>query len=142
MFKLTRFTTPAQDTLVQRHNWPIRIDAEELVTAAVLDPTSREVITPAVYSPAKIFVMHQAPPGGLFGDFFSCVSSVQQLEDLPEDAPEVGVPFYRVASVTQLCRTPEAAVEFWDAVKGVTQELQDNLEAAANLSTAEEFTTV
>lgn len=128
MFKLTRFSTPAQDTLVQRHNWPIRVDAERLIGVDT-------------YEPAKIFVMHQAPPGGLFGDFFSCVASVQQMEDLPEDAPEPGVPFYRVASVTQLCRTPEAAVEFWEAVKSVAQELHDNLEAAAALEAVEEFST-
>lgn len=127
MFKLIRFTTPDQDTLSQRHHWPIRIDAKKLEGE--------------VFVPAKIFVMHQAPPGGLFGDFFSCVASVQQLEDLPEDEPESGVPFYRVASVTQLCRTPEAALEFWDAIKNVTQELQDNLEASSTLSVAEEFTT-
>lgn len=128
MFKLTRFSTPAQDTLVQRHNWPIRVDAERLIGVDT-------------YEPAKIFVMHQAPPGGLFGDFFSCVASAQQMEDLPEDAPEPGVPFYRVASVTQLCRTPEAAVEFWESVKSVTQELHDNLEAAAALEAVEEFST-
>lgn len=128
MFKLIRFTTPAQETLVQRFNWPIRIDAQKL--------EGEEFV------PAKIFVMHHAPPGGLFGDFFSCVASVQQLEDLPEDAPEPGVPFYRVSSITQLCRTPSAAVEFWEAVKNITQELQDNLVASANLEVAEEFTTV
>ncbi len=125
MYKLTRFTTPAQDTLVERHHWPIRVDAEQLVEA--------------VYVPAKIFVMHQAPPGGLFGDFFSCVASVQQLEDLPEDEPIEGVPFYRVASITQLCRTPEAAVEFWDSIKSVVQELANNVEAAVNLEVAEEL---
>jgi hypothetical protein len=128
MFKLIRFTTPTQDTLTQRHHWPIRIDAQKL--------DGQEFV------PAKIFVMHQAPPGGLFGDFFSCVASVQQLEDLPEDTPELGVPFYRVESVTQLCRTPEAAVEFWEAVKNVTQELQDNLEASSTLVVAEEFNTI
>lgn len=127
MFKLTRFSTPTQDTLIQRHHWPIRIDAQKIEGQSLI--------------PAKIFVMHEAPPGGLVGDFFSCVASVQQLEDLPEDAPEPGVPFYRVSSVTQLCRTPEAAVEFWEAVKSVTQELKDNLEAAAALEVAEEFTT-
>jgi hypothetical protein len=127
MFKLIRFSTPNQDTLTQRHHWPIRVDAKKLVGT--------------VFVPAKIFVMHQAPPGGLFGDFFSCVASVQQLEDLPEDTPDPGVPFYRVASIIQLCRTPEAAVEFWEAVKSVTQELQDNLESSATLEVEEEFTT-
>lgn len=126
MFKLTRFSTPEQDTLVERHHWPIRIDA----AVATEDPE--------VFQPVKIFVMHQAPPGGLFGDFFSCVASVQQLEDLPEDAPIEGVPFYRVSSVTQLCRTPEAAVEFWEAVVSVVQELSNNIVASQNLSVAEE----
>ena len=140
MFKLTRFTTPAQDTLVQRHNWPIRIDAEQIVTPAVIDPDTQEVITPAVYEPASIFVMHQAPPGGLFGDFFSCVASVQQLEDLPPNEPEPGVPFYRVDSLTHLCRTPEAAVEFWEAVQSVVQELADNIEASTLLIEADVVT--
>jgi hypothetical protein len=132
-FKLIRFTTPTQDTLIERHHWPIRIDAQQRTVDANGIP-----IVPAVYVPAKIFVIHQAPPGGLFGNFFSCVASVQQMEDLPEDDPEPGVPFYRVASVTQLCRTPEAAVEFWEAVQSVTQELSNNLQAAADLVVAEE----
>lgn len=135
LFKLIRFTTPPQDTLIERHHWPIRIDAKQLTVDENNIPD-----VPATYVPAKIFVMHQAPPGGLVGDFFSCVASVQQLEDLPEDDPEPGVPFYRVASVTQLCRTPEAAVEFWDAVRSVTQELSNNLRAAADLAVAEEVT--
>ena len=134
-FKLLRFTTPTQDTLIERHHWPIRIDAKQLTVDENGIPE-----VPENYVPAKIFVMHQAPPGGLFGDFFSCVASIQQLEDLPEDAPEPGVPFYRVASVTQLCRTPEAAVEFWEAVKSITQELSNNLKAAADLVAAEEIT--
>lgn len=127
MFKLIRYSTPppAQDNLIERHHWPIKIDALQLTA-------------PDTYTPAKIFVIHQAPPGGLFADFFSCVASVQQMEDLPEDEPSEGVPFYRVDSITQLCRTPAAAEEFWEAVRSVTQELADNLQAAENLEIADE----
>lgn len=124
MFKLTRFATSEPDMLADRHHWPIRVDA----------------VLSGGTTPAKVFVIHQQPAGGLVGNFFSCVASVQQMEDLPEDEPEPGVPFFRVASVTQVCRTPEAAGEFWEAVKSAVQNLADNLAAVDQLSVAEEVT--
>ena len=80
--------------------------------------------------PAKIFVMQEAPPGEVDNDFFSCVASVQQMEDLPEDAPTSSGPYYRVGQVTLLTRSAESAEEFALKVTYAAQDLADNLRSA------------
>lgn len=124
MFILTRSETTTEDAVAARHQWPVQFSAR--------------------YSeddePAKIFVMQQAPGDGVFSDSLSCVASAVQMTDLPEDEPAEGSPFYRVASVTKLCRSAAAAVEFVEKVKDAVQDLADNLAAAATLSEIEEVT--
>lgn len=124
MFKLTREETSAADAVAARHQWPVRFTA--------------------VYStddaPAKIFVMHKSPDADVFADSLSCVASAVQMTDLPVDAPAAGSPFYRVGSVTKLCRSAKAAEEFGEKVKDAVQDLADNLASAASLSVVEEVT--
>ena len=118
MFKLTREETSFSDVVNNRHQWPVKYTA--------------------VYSdgedPAKIFVMQKSPDTGIFADSFSCIASAVQMDDLPEDAPEDGSPFYRVNSITHLCRSAAAALEFVVKVEETVQDLADNLQAAATLS--------
>jgi hypothetical protein len=123
MFKLTREETAEADALANRHQWPVKF------TAVYTEDDA----------PAKIFVMQQSPDLELFADSLSCVASVTQLTDLPEDAPEEGSPFYRVHEVTKLCRSAKAGLEFSEKIKEAAQDLADNLSSAAALSVAEEI---
>jgi hypothetical protein len=125
MFKLVREATPENLAYADRHHWPIRI------TATYSEDDSA----------AKIFVMQTAAPGGYAGDTFSCVASIQQMEDLPEDAVGPTSPYYRVNQVTVYCRTPEAAIEFSLKVEAATQDLADNI-ASANILAVEDVTII
>jgi hypothetical protein len=124
MFTLTREETATADAIANRHQWPVRFVAAYSSNAAA----------------AKIFVMHQSPDAALFADSLSCVASAVQMTDLPADEPAAGSPFYRVATVTKLCRSAKAAEEFAEKVKEAVQDLADNLAAAAELSVAETIT--
>ena len=124
MFDLTFEETDAADAIANRHQWPVRVTA--LNTA---DDTA-----------AKIFVMHASPDADVFADSLSCIANAIQMTDLPEDAPAVGSPFYRVNTVTKLCRSAKAAEEFIEKVKWAVQDLADNLTAADTLSVTEEVT--
>lgn len=123
MFKLTREATPALSTLVDRHQWPVRIIATNM------DNT-----------PAKIFVYQAAPPGGYEPDFFSCVASALQMQSLPADAPNTAGPFYRVSVAEVYCNTPEAAIEFYEKVESAVQDLADNIAAASVLAVQSQVT--
>lgn len=122
MFKLTREETSTAEAVAARHQWPVKFTA----------------VYSADNAPAKIFVMQKSPDSALFADSLSCVASAIQMEDLPEDAPEAGSPFYRVDSVTKLCRSAAAAEEFVSKVRDAVQDLADNTLAAETLSVSEE----
>lgn len=121
MFTLSREATTTQDAINNRHQWPVKFTATYTADG----------------TPAKIFVMQASPDDGLFSDSLSCIASAIQMTDLPEDAPAVGSPFYRVNVVTKLARSAKAADEFVEKVKVAVQDLVDNLEAADNLSAIE-----
>lgn len=124
MIKLTISETSEEDAINQRHQWPIQL------TAVYSEDDS----------PAKIFVMHESPDTDVFADSLSCVASAIQMTDLPADAPAEGSPFYRLHTVTKLCRSALAAEEFKDGVKNAVQDLVNNLDAATKLSVSEEIT--
>lgn len=121
MFRLVRASTPSDQALLHRHAWPVRYSAFN---------TSDDSV-------AKIFVMHARPPGEFVGDSFSCVASVQQMTDLPEDEVGPSSPYFRVSTFDLLCRTAEASEEFDEKIKDAVQELADNTAAAAALSESE-----
>jgi hypothetical protein len=123
MFKLIREETPADLALADRHQWPVRVTAKN-----------------ADNTPAYVFVMRQAAPGEWLSATFSCVASAQQMDDLPTTTPGPGGPFYRVATVTALCRNAEAAVEFGTKIEYAMRDLANNLASAALLSVVEEIT--
>lgn len=123
MFKLTREETPADLALADRHQWPVRM------TAAY---TSDD-------SPAFVFVMRTAAPGEWVGSKFSCVASAQQMDDLPTGSAGPDGPFYRVSSVTNMCRSADAALEFAAKVEFALRDLANNIASAAILAVAEEI---
>lgn len=123
MIKLVREDVTASDALNNRHQWPVKYTATY---------TSNE-------EPARIFVMQVSPDDGLFTDSLSCVASATQMSDLPADEPGPGSPFYRVASVTKLCRSAKAAEEFIKKLEWAVQDLVDNLHAAENLTQTTEI---
>ncbi len=122
MFKLVRAESTVSGALEARHQWPLRITATN-----TNDDT-----------PAYVFVMQVAAPAASdLGDDFSCVASVQQLTELPISAPVPGVAYYRVNSVTIMCRNPDLAVEAWEKIKWAVQDLANNLAASAVLVNVE-----
>lgn len=123
MFKLVREETPPDLALADRHQWPVRVTSKNLNN-----------------TPAYVFVMRQAAPGEWLSATFSCVASAQQMDDLPTAAPGPGGPFYRVATVTALCRNAEAALEFGTKIEYALKDLANNLAAAALLTVAREVT--
>jgi len=118
MFQLTISSTPEQEAISNRHQWPVHVLCKNT----------------ADNSAAYVFVMRKAPPGAFIGDNFSCVASVQQMQDLPVDDPAEGSPYFRVSSVLTYCRNAEAAEEFVSKVTYAIQDLADNTLAASNLS--------
>jgi len=124
MIKLTRSETDADAAVINRHQWPVAYTA----------------VFTADNSPARIFVMQASPDPDVFADSLSCIANAIQMTDLPEDAVATGSPFYRIASVTKLCRSALAATEFIEKVEDAVQDLVDNLTSAATLSVASEVT--
>lgn len=123
MIKLIREGTAQDDVINNRHQWPVKYTA-----AYSADDT-----------PAAIFVMQASPNPDVFADSLSCIASAIQMTDLPEAAPESGSSFYRVASVTKLCRSAKAAEEFTEKVEAAVQDLVDNLLSASLLTLDEEI---
>lgn len=123
MFKLVREETPADLASADRHQWPVRVSATNLADA----------------TPAHVFVMRKAAPGEWSSATFSCVASAQQMDDLPIGAPGPDGPFYRVATVTAMCRSADAALEFGAKIEYAMKDLANNLAAAQILAVAEEI---
>ncbi len=122
MFKLIREETPEILALPERHQWPVRVTATN-------DPAG---------TPAYVFVMRSAAPGEWSEDTFSCVASAQQMRDLPITAVGPSSPYFRVAQVSALCRSPEAAMEFGVKVEYALRDLANNLAAASMLEVTHE----
>ena len=123
MIKLTREETDVNDAVNNRHQWPVKFTA-----VYSLDDT-----------PAKIFVMHTAADD-IYGDSLSCIANAIQMTDLPEDVANESGPFYRLHSITKLCRSADAADEFVEKVEHTVQNLVDNLASAELLTVASEIT--
>lgn len=120
--KLTRWTTaPNALPLGPQQVWPLRI----LATATD--------ITDA------IFVYRSGHAGDPFGgDQFSCIASVNQIYELPEDmaileTSELQVPFYRTNCMEVYCRNQDEAERIWQYVNTDVQSLINNWNAAADL---------
>lgn len=123
MFKLTREEISDEDVINNRHLWPVRYTA--------LYTWDDE--------PAFIFVMQASPQPDVFADSLSCIASAIQMTDLPESEPAEGSPYYRVSTVTKLCRSAKAAEEFVEKVEMMAQDLANNLQAAESLSITEQI---
>lgn len=79
----------------------------------------------------KVFVYHQ--PVGTDA-YFSCVASLPQMADLPEDAavnPEQ--PYFRSSSLVLDFRSESLALKFWDKVQEDVRELVADYKASMAL---------
>lgn len=121
MFTLVREEVSSLDALANQQCWPIRITVS------------------AAGAPAAVFVYQAAAPP-LLADFFSCVSSVPQMTELPVGSGAPGVPFYRTHTLLVVCRSPDHATEFWTKIQRAVQALADNLSLVSVLSVAETVT--
>ena len=61
------------------------------------------------------------------------------MDDLPTGAAGPDGPFYRVATVTAMCRSADAALEFGVKIEYAMKDLANNLAAAQILAVAEEI---
>jgi hypothetical protein len=123
MFSLKRFSVAEVSALPNQQSWPIRVAA--LYTSGAV---------------AKIFVYQTAAAPIADRDFFSCVAGAAQMTELPVDAGDSGVPFYRTSELTVHCRSAAHAEEFWVKIQRAVQDLADNLSLVAALSVVEEVT--
>jgi hypothetical protein len=60
------------------------------------------------------------------------------MDDLPVGAVGLSSPYYRVAQVTAMCRSAEAAEEFGFKVEYAIRDLANNLHSAAILAVVSE----
>lgn len=98
---------------VHRHSWPVKITATGIEGG--LDP--------------KVFVYHQAT-GRQQVDGFECVASINQMVDLPADAPVTKTPFYRRDVLEYMCRSAVEAQELWLKVLDDVTDLVANYQAS------------
>jgi hypothetical protein len=111
---LIRYTAaPNALPLSAQHAWPVTI------TAVGSDISS------------KVFVYRASAAGDPFGgDAFSCVASVNQMFELPEDHAYVGaetqIPFYRTNKLELFCRSQAEADYIWRVVNEDIQALLNN----------------
>lgn len=107
----------------QQHSWPVRITAAS--SEAGLEPA--------------IFVYHVVGSDKATSeDIFECVASVQQMTELPANAPQPDatkalVPYYRKNILEIACRSAEEADELWDRVQEDVIDLLANFRAFANM---------
>jgi hypothetical protein len=124
MFNLARESVTEVSAIPNQQNWPIRITATMTAGGTA----------------AKIFVYQTAAAPIADRDFFSCVAGAAQMSELPVDAGDPGVPFYRVTTLLVNCRSAAHAEEFWTKIQRAVQDLADNLSLASALSVTETVT--
>lgn len=124
MYKINFYGLTVDDTVGSRHTWPLRV----------------EILNSVDDTPAKVIVMHEAAGGVTTGDAFSCIATVQQLNELPEDAVGPNGPFYRVNDVTIQARSPDHVVELKEKIQTAVQELADNVNAETEIALLDTIT--
>lgn len=113
-----------------QHTWPIQISA----------------VSTTVGLPSEIFVYHASMGDDpIIGDVFEAVASVHQLSEIqlvpiPDNGSGGSIPFYRSATLTFNCRTPEEADRIWTVVQADALDLLNNVKALAELTTEEIIT--
>lgn len=125
--RLTKEGLNVQEILGQ-HVWPLK------VTATVIDQSMPS---------AAIFVYHAAMDDDAYvGDVFECVASLQQYNDLPENAAAVEdgdyvVPYFRSNTINFHCRSALEAEELWADIVVDVRSLIDNYVAFTTNTTTE-----
>jgi len=104
----------------------------------------RVVIESAADMPEKIFVLQRipAPPGGEDEDRFQCIADPVDLEEIPEDSPDLSndMPYFRVQEITLRFRSMETLEEVRQLIAEDLQALVNSLKAAETLELMEEVT--
>jgi hypothetical protein len=104
----------------------------------------RVVVESAVDMPEKIFVLQRipGPPGGEDEDKFQCIADPVDLEEIPEDSPDLGneMPYFRVQEITIRFRSMETLEEVRQLIAEDLQALVNSLKAAESLELMEEVT--
>ena len=120
-----------EDEVTSQHVWP-------LVVTAVSSEAGLA---------SEIFVYHAEMGDDPYeGDVFECVSSIQQMTEIPTDAPAEGedgnnIPYYRKNVLTFHCRSAEEAEDLWGKVQAdVTDLLQNYRAATGGLGSVETIT--
>lgn len=109
----------------------------------------RVEVTAAENMSPKIFVMQHggtpAPvPGSTAEDRFTCIADPVDLEEFPEDAPDLAneMPYYRVNDITLRFRSIELLQESHELIDRDIRQLVKSLKAALDLEEVEEVTYV
>jgi hypothetical protein len=115
---LKRSIAPPSDD-ASRHTWPLMI----------------ECLAASDGFPPKMFVYHRDIAGV---DTFSCVASVQQLRELPEDAPTVvgdqQIPFFRKSAARFECRNEAQQMQIWEDTLEQAKAVFDNWRLGSDLT--------
>ena len=103
----------------------------------------RVEVVSATDMPEKIFVRKVGVPpypGGDSSDTFVCLADPVDLEEIPEDSPDLAneMPYFRVSDITLRFRSMEILEENQALISGDIQNLVDSLKAAANMALTEE----
>lgn len=122
--ELTRNSVIAvEDEMLAQHVWPLQVTAV----------SSQEGLS------SKIFVYHAEDGDDPYqGDVFECIASVQQMTEIPEDAPDFGedgnnIPYFRTDSLLFHCRSPEEAEDLWEKVQADVKDLLQNYVALTGI---------
>ena len=94
----------------------------------------RATVLSAVDMPSKIFVTQSAAsPNG--ADQFICLADPVDLEEFPEDAPDMDaeIPYYRVNTITLAFRSVDDLLETKTMLKADIEKLVASVNAAVNL---------
>jgi len=118
-----------EDEVTNQHVWP-------LVITAVSSQSGLS---------SKIFVYHAEWGDDPYqGDVFECVASVQQMTEIPEDAPGGGegdnqTPYYRSDVLSFHCRSADEASDLLKKVQADVKDLLQNHIAltSGNLQTSQ-----
>jgi hypothetical protein len=106
----------------------------------------RIVVESATDMPEKIFMFQRRTPQptGMDPDEFICIADPVDLEEVPEDSPDLGneMPYFRLSEVTLRFRDMTTLEEVRTRVGLDLQKLVDSLNAAEDVEEIEEVTYV
>jgi len=107
----------------------------------------RVEVVSATDMPTKIFVMQRgAPPAPMVGetvtDRFICIADPVDLEEFPEDDPDIDneIPYYRIDDITLRFRSLDILQETRDLIDADLKQLVKTMKLVAVMEVLEEVT--